>query len=209
MYNNPCHLDALDSGDDYVGLGFWTALIPIGTAVIGSAFGDGDDIDKRQYYGGAKSRIWCPDRSPPGADPALVTQGLEELDMGSPEGRRLATDIGNHLLSDRTWDELGVARPRTAREKAHALINWGNGWRYCPAGNPIGGRDQVSRSFVEEIVAVEVERRRTLTARAEAVATAAAAQVREVAAAQIIPGVSTPLLALGALGLGAAFLLRR
>ena len=209
MYNENPHLAALEAGDDYVGLGFWSALIPIGVSVIGGAFGDGNAIDKRQYYNGSKTMIWCPERSPAGAVPAFVAQGFEELPLGSD----LRNRINTRLAGDRTWDELRIARPTTASQKMHVLINGGNGWRYCPEGETIGGSDLIKRGLVQEVVAAETERRRTLTARAEAVALAAATQAREavsgVAAAEIIPGISTPLLALGAAGLAAAFFLRR
>lgn len=209
MYHNP-HLEALENGDDYVGLGFWTALIPIGVSVIGGWIGGDDDaIDKRQYYSGAKTMIFCPNRSPEGASPALVTQGLAELTTFSDVLTRVNVILG----SDKTWQELGIARPTSSSQKAHVLINGGNGWRYCPKGEQIGGKDQEMRTLVQKVVAGEIARRRTLAARAEAAAVAAATQAREVAAgfaaAEIIPGVSTPLLALGAAGLGLAFFLRR
>jgi len=209
VYHDP-HLEALERGDDYVGLGLWGFLVPIGVSVIGGWLGgDGDTIDKRQYYNGAKTMIFCPERSPEGASPALVTQGLTELAPLSTVLVRVNVILG----ADKTWQELGIARPISASAKAHVLINGGNGWRYCPKGEQIGGKDQEMRTLVQQVVAAEIARRRTLTARAEAAAAAAAERAREVAAgvaaAEIIPGVSTPLLALGAAGLGLAFFLRR
>ena len=200
MYSNP-HLDALEAGDDYVGLGFWSALVPIGVSVIGGIGGDDGSIDKREYYNGSKSRIWCPERSPAGATPELVTQGIAELGFTDP----LRAKLNKLLGGDKTWDELGITRPRGSSEKAHVTINNGNGWRYCPRGEGIGGTNLENRELVEAIVAVEIERRRTLEARARAVA----GQAQEFVTAEIIPGVSTPLLAIGAVGLAAAFILRR
>lgn len=207
----PYSMPTVRPGEDYVGLGFWSALIPIGTKIIGGLVsGDGDAIDKREYYAQAKSIIWCPDRS---AAPLDAVEGAI-ANLGT-SGAQLRQEITSQLASDRTWDELGIARPRGAREEAAVLINRGNGWRYCPLGETPGAGDLRARGLVDRVLAHEATRQRTLRERAQAAAAAAteaaATGVAQLAQAQItiIPGVTTSPLMLGAAALGLALLFRR
>ena len=86
------------------------------------------------------------------------------------------------------------------------LVNWAHGGTNYPE---MSSSDYAAVRLVDDILAAEADRQRTLRARAEAAAETAVGGATEFLQAEIVPGVSTPLLALGALGLVGAFFFRR
>lgn len=193
MYANPCGTCESD------GLGLWGALIPVGTSIIGGLLDGGGD-----YYSAAVAgQLLCPGPY----DIGEVANAIANLDS-SPEGSRLRQRILSQFsLSDKA---TAATRGATPTGQAGVLVNWAHGGTNCPE---MSSSDYSAVRLVDDILAAEAERQRTLRARAEAAAETVVGTVvggtTEFFQAEIVPGVSTPLLALGALGLVGAFFFRR
>lgn len=181
------------------GLGLWTALIPIGSSIIGG-FISGDGATERSvYYPDAKRGILhC--EGP--FDVAQVADAYGNLDGSDP----LRGTVLAKLASDKYWGADRYGMPSTPLQIAGALVAWAHGKKDCKMKVP---DDVDAAALVDRILDAEAERQRTLRARVEAATTQAVIQGRELVTATVIPGVPTPLLAIGALGLAAAFFFRR
>lgn len=192
MYANPCGTCNEDAG----GLGFWSALIPVGASVIGGLLDGGDDF----YPAAVAGQLLCPGPY----DIGQVAEAIANIDAFSPEGGRLKQRLVSQFrLSDKA---TAATRGASPLGQAGVLVNWAHGGTNCPE---MSSSDYSAVALVDDILAHEADRQRTLRAQAQAAAQAAAERATDFARAEIIPGVSTPLLALGALGLGVALFFRR
>ena len=172
------------------GLGFWTALIPVGIEVGRQALTD-DNMASDVYYPDAKRGVvHCPGPY----DVVQVAEAYSHVDLRSPEGRRLRSDIVSLLGTDAAWRAANYGMPTDPRGIAGALVAWAHGGRDCTREGTVNERR--ANELVARILQLEEERRATLQARAAQVAAGA----RAIAGSELVPGLPTPLLAAAILG---------
>lgn len=195
MYNDGCGCAA---GSD--GLGFWSALVPIGANLVSSAI-SGPELSIDQWVADARQGIF---HCPVDFDVAQVAQAYDQLERASgTEASSLRSEFSRMIDADAgTWTKRG-GLPSSPLEMAGAAIAYSAGGQDC---SPIAA-ESAWGSHVARVLSWEA-RNRSLLAQASDIAHGATRGAGDLLSAEVMPGISTPLLVLAGLGLGWAFLRR-
>lgn len=179
------------------GLGFWSALVPVGVAVGRAAFSD-DSISIDEYYPAVKSgRLVVP-------GPFDIQEVAAALDY-VPRSHSVRQRIDAKLRQDPAWVSGPYAPLRNSVETASALVNWAHGGRDLR----VKGAEAEIAPMLDELL--EAARQQMIAERLEAERQAEAADALRNRLAlergsELITGLPATAFAFGALALGAAWL---